>query len=249
MTKLIYAIASAVVATLVAVPAMAQNNSKSAGAAANNLGYFAGASWGDVPNMTADIRVPSKEDLVFDVALQCKLTTDTKVRTKGGNKDTSIASAGVKVRVRIEDLDGDGNVVPDTKRYAMPSADILQDDHSGVTYCYREQELSATLQGIIQNLACFSDHDDNPDTAPVFDPDADGCVLDAEEIQLVLRTLNAHAFNFFTYDLAAGDYRITVEANPDTSTTSHEGSSNAIALVGLGSMVIDEVRFGNTPLN
>ena len=74
-------------------------------------------------------------------------------------------------------------------------------------------------------------------------------MLDTEEIQLVLRTLNAHAFNFFTYDLAAGDYRITVEANPDTSTTSQEGSSNAIALVGLGSMVIDEVRFGNTPLN
>jgi hypothetical protein len=249
MSKLTYAIAGAALATLAAVPAMAQNAKSAGAAAATDLGYFAGASWGDVPNMTADIRVPSQEDLIFDVALQCNLVTDTTVRTKGGNKDTSTAAAGVKVRVRIEALAGDGNAVAGTARYASPNADIGQDSDSGVTYCYRKQELSATLQGIIQNLACFVDDDGDDATAPVFDPDAAGCLLDPEEIQLVLSTLSAHAFNFFTYDLTAGDYRITVEANPDTSTTSQQGGSNAVALVGLGSMVIDEVRFGNVPLN
>jgi hypothetical protein len=65
---------------------------------------------------------------------------------------------------------------------------------------------------------------------------------------LILSTLSAHAFNFFTYDLDSGDYRVTVEANPDTSTSSTDGSTaNAEALVGLGSMVIDEVRFGSVP--
>jgi hypothetical protein len=234
---------------LVTAPALAQNAKTAGAAASSQLGYFPGNSWIDVPGMTSDIRVPSQEDLVFDVALQCNLTTDTTVKSKGGNKDTSTAEAGVKVRVRIESLDGDGNAVPGTAEYAMPNADILQDAGTGVTYCYRRQELSATLQGIIQNLACFVDDDANPDTAPVFDPDAEGCLLDPEEIQLVLSTLSAHAFNFFTYDLTSGDYRVTVEANPETATGAEQGSSNAIALVGLGSMVIDEVRFGNVPLN
>lgn len=248
-TKLTYALFGVAFTALLAAPALAQNAKTAGAAAASQLGYFPGNSWIDVPGMSSDIRVPSQEDLVFDVALQCNLTTDTTVRSKGGNKDTSTAEAGVKVRVRIEALDGDGAVVPGTARYALPNADILQDPDSGVTYCYRRQELSATLQGILQNLACFVDDDSNPDTAPVFDPDANGCLLDPEEIQLVLSTLSAHAFNFFTYDLTSGDYRVTVEANPDTNTTADQGSSNAIALVGLGSMVIDEVRFGNVPLN
>ena len=248
MTKLSYLIAGAALATLAAGPAIAQNSK--AGGATGAVGYFEGNSWVDVPNMYTDIRVPNKEDLVFDVALQCSLSTDTTVKSKGGNKDTSSAAAGVKVRVRIEELDGDGKVIDGTKRFAEPSFDATGiEDGDGVTYCYRKQELSATLQGIIQNLACFWDHDDNPDTAPVFAPDAAGCLLDPEEIQLVLSTLNAHAFNFFTYNLTAGDYRITVEANPETSTNSQQGGSNAVALIGLGSMVIDEVRFGNVPLN
>ncbi len=246
MRKLSYAAVGAVLVALAAGPAMAQN-SKAAGAQASTvLGYFAGFSWGDIPNMSVDIRVPSQEDLVFDVALQCSLTTDTTVKSKGGkDRDTSTAEAGVKVRVRIEHLD-DGVVVGDPI-YAEPSADIDADENSGVTYCNRNQVLSAKLQGIIENLACFVDDDEDPETPPVFDPDAAGCLLTDEEIQLVLSTLSAHAFNFFTYDLTSGDYRVTVEANPSTSTSVQQGDANAIALVGLGSMIIDEVRFGNVP--
>ena len=246
MRKLSYAAVGAVLVALAAGPAMAQN-SKAAGAQASTvLGYFAGFSWGDIPNMSVDIRVPSQEDLVFDVALQCSLTTDTTVKSKGGkDRDTSTAEAGVKVRVRIEHLD-DGVVVGDPI-YAEPSADIKAAENSGVTYCNRNQVLSAKLQGIIENLACFVDDDEDPETPPVFDPDAAGCLLTDEEIQLVLSTLSAHAFNFFTYDLTSGDYRVTVEANPSTSTSVQQGDANAIALVGLGSMIIDEVRFGNVP--
>ncbi len=244
MRKLSYAIVGAALVALAAGPAMAQN-SKTAGAT-TNLGYFAGASWGDIPNMSVDIRVPSQEDLVFDIALQCNLITDTTVKTKGGNKDTSTAEAGVKVRVRIEHLD-DGMVVGDPI-YAEPSTDIGSTiENSGVTYCNRKQELSAKLQGIIENLACFVDDDADPETPSVFDPDAEGCLLTDEEIQLVLSTLSAHAFNFFTENLTSGDYRVTVEANPTVSTSTQQGNANAIALVGLGSMIIDEVRFGNVP--
>ena len=37
------------------------------------------------------------------------------------------------------------------------------------------------------------------------------------------------------------------EVNPTVSTSTQQGDANAIALVGLGSMIIDEVRFGNVP--
>ena len=75
--------------------------------------------------------------------------------------------------------------------------------------------------------------------------------VDYEEIQLVLSTLSAHAFNFFVYDLDSGDYRVTVEANPDASAPvdTDTSTSSASAFVGLGTVVVDEVRFGNVPLN
>jgi hypothetical protein len=181
------------------------------------------------PILTTDIRVPQQEDLTFDVALQCMLYTDTLVRSKGGNKDTSSAEASIAVRVAVEPLSGSGDV-----RFALPNG------AGGVVYCARKQTLSATLQGIIENLSCFPE---NEDGVPTFDPDATGCSLLDEEIQLVLETLNANAFNFTALDLVSGDYRVTVEAKVATDASSQSGSSSARGMVGLGSMVVDEVRF------
>ncbi len=142
------------------------------------------------------------------------------------------------MRVRIQELDkGDLIGVP---WYAEPSSDILAvpDPNSGVTYCYRSQTLEAVLQGQIDLESCVVDG--------VFTPSA--CELTDEEIRLILSTLSVHAFNFFTYNLASGDYRLTVEANPSTGTSSTNGSeASATALIGLGSMVVDEVRFGSIP--
>ncbi len=236
MKKLAYLLAGMSLAALMAAPAMAQN-SKAGGTTTSLTVMTAGNSWFDVDGMTTDIRTSQQTDLTLDVAMQCSLATDTNVKTKGGNKGTATAEAGVKVRVRIQALDK-GELVGDPW-YAMPSADIGADSDSGVTYCFRSQTLEAVLQGQIDLESCVVDG--------VFTPSA--CTLTDEEIRLILSTLSVHAFNFFTYDLASGDYRLTVQANPDTGTSNiTDGSeASATALVGLGSMVVDEVRFGNIP--
>ena len=106
----------------------------------------------------------------------------------------------------------------------------------------------------------FSDHEDptNDDqcseeftvagTCLLQDADTGGIVLDIdcldfEEVELILDTLNANAFNFVAANLDSGVYRVTVEAEIMTSGGTPSTDSEAKALVGLGSMVIDEVRF------
>ena len=239
MKKLAYLLAGISLAAFMAVPALAQN-SKAGGTTTDLSVMTAGNSWFDVSGMTTDIRTSQQTDLTLDVAMQCSLATDTNVKTKGGAKGSATAEAGVKVRVRIQELDK-GDLIGE-HWYAEPSSDILAvpDPNSGVTYCYRSQTLEAVLQGQIDLASCV-DPDDGS-----FNPDL--CTLTDEEIRLILSTLSAHAFNFFTYDLASGDYRLTVEANPDTGTSSTNGSeASATALIGLGSMVVDEVRFGSIP--
>ena len=241
MRKLTYAFVGAALAALVTGPAMAQN-SKAGGATSTLTVLTEGNSWFDVNGMTTDIRTSQQTDLTLDVAMQCSLATDTNVKTQGGKKGSATAEAGIKVRVRIQELDK-GVLVGDPW-YAMPSADLpigeeeVVDD-SGVTYCSRSQTLEAVLQGQIDLAECV-------DPEGNFDPSL--CTLTDEEIRLILSTLSVHAFNFFTYDLVSGDYQITVEANPETGTDSTAGSdATATALVGLGSMVVDEVRFGAIP--
>ena len=163
MRKLGYAFVGAALAALVTGPAMAQN-SKAGGTTSTLTVFTAGNSWFDVDGMTTDIRTSQQTDLTLDVALQCSLATDTNVKTKGGAKGSATAEAGVKVRVRIQELDK-GDLIGDPW-YAEPSSDILAvpDPNSGVTYCYRSQTLEAVLQGQIDLESCVVDG--------VFDPTA-----------------------------------------------------------------------------
>ncbi len=116
----------------------------------------------------------------------------------------------------------------------------MPNGEKGVVYCSRKQTLSAKLQGIIDNLLCFPE---NADGVPTFDPDAVGCEIVDEEIELILETLNANAFNFIVTDLDSGDYKVTVESEIATDTNSQKGAASAKGMVGLGSTVVDEVRF------
>ena len=70
----------------------------------------------------------------------------------------------------------------------------------------------------------------------------EGC-LDYEEVQLIQDTVSANAFNFVSPNLKQGEYKITVEAEIKTSTDFANGGAAAKGLIGLGSMVVDEVRF------
>jgi hypothetical protein len=80
------------------------------------------------------------------------------------------------------------------------------------------------------------------------DPDSDAILLDLEcllpeEVELILETVNANAFNYVSPNLTAGVYKVTAESMIAISGSSEEGDWEANAVVGMGSMTVDEVRF------
>ena len=181
------------------------------------------------------IKTPNAKDLVMNVAMQTGLVTFTEVKSKGGNKDTSKAQASIQVRVVIYDVDSSTlEVIPTSHRYAYPSSDNGVNDGSGVTYNSRTQVLSATFQGIIER--CISD------VGTIF---IDDQCLDPEEVSLLLETLSANAFNFIAANEGPGIKQIDVQARAKATTDlfGGTGSAKGEAYVGLGSMLIETVRF------
>jgi hypothetical protein len=92
---------------------------------------------------------------------------------------------------------------------------------SEVTFARRVQELSATLQGQI-NLALTA--------------------VNEEEISLLLDTLDAHSFNFVFDNLTSGVHTIKVQAQIEIAEAAENGVAEAKAMIGRGSVVIEEVR-------
>ena len=175
------------------------------------------------------IHTSQQKDLIFGVSFECGLYTRTRVKSSGGVEDTEWASAGVRVRIVVD---------PGTpgERIAEPGSDptpLDGRDNTGITYCSRKQTLSARLQGIIGNLSCF-DADGN------FNPDNPGCMLTAEEIELILETLDANAFFHVLDDMGAGDHNVVVQARIDTAVSSVD--AEAKGLIGRGALTVEEVR-------
>ncbi len=186
--------------------------------------------------MAANIKTANDKGFAFDIALQCGIYTDTTVKSKGGNKDASSAEGRVLVRVQVTDPDG-------IVGYAQPSADIDAAANSGVTYNYRKQLVEAEFQGI-----CI-------DEVPVLDPETGlptgevelvlrGSLADCdyETVRVMLDTLQANAFNFYYGLTDSGVYNVSVQAKLITETSSGNGLASAKALVGLGSMFVENVR-------
>lgn len=183
-----------------------------------------GSGWTTILSNT--IKTPNPADLFVDVSLECGLYTNTVVKSKGGTKDTSTATAGVKVQVLV-----DGKAI-----------------HPGeVTFCRRTQELTATFQGLLT--------DENGNSCLVTNAitDANGTItgytttideecLRPEEVGLILDTMNANAFNFIAADVGTGVHRIEVQTMIDSSTAFQEGTVEAVATLGKGSVVVDEAK-------
>ena len=211
------------------------------------------------PVLSTKIQVAQQKELIFDVALQCGLFTDTLVRSKGGTRDESSAEAGIDVRVKLEKINNDGTLGEAFLAYP-----------NSVTYAKRTQDLMAKFQGIFQTCEEYGlvpdlvnggfrseciDYGENTclDVTAV-DNEGDGVIddyvvtldeacLDYEEVRLALDTLNANAFNFVSPNLEQGDYQVTVEAEISSATSVENGDAAAKGMVGMGSMVVDEVRF------
>ncbi len=149
--------------------------------------------------LTQEIKTANNKDLIIDVSLLSGLYTETNVKSKGGNKDTSGAGAAVVAAVFV-----DGNM-------AFPYYPIVFEG--------RIQILSAKLGGYLV--------DD---------------VLTPEEIGLIIGTLSANSFNFIVPDLSSGIHTVEVKAVVVTAAFSQQGSAAAMGVLGLGSVVIEEVR-------
>lgn len=96
-----------------------------------------------------------------------------------------------------------------------------------ITFDSRTQKLSAELQGFIEDV--------DPETGDIT-------ITDREVIELFIGTMSAHSFNFIVEDLSPGMHTVKVYVWATTFAMSQEGSAEAIAAVGLGSMTIEEVR-------
>lgn len=176
---------------------------------------------GWAPVLGAQLKVAEQKDLAVDVSLECGLYTSTTVRSKGGEKDTSTAQGSVKVRVAV--IDQDGNLF----QYAGPGG------AEGIVFARRSQELTAKFQGMVEG--CMSVDDTG---AVILDQEC----LEPEELGLVLDTMNANAFNFLAPNLSSGLYRVVVEAKIDSGASAQAGSAEALATVGRGSMLVEEIR-------
>jgi len=231
MKKLFSALAVTAAVVLIAPPADAQS-SKAAWRFKELIGLSAATGgttdtgWVDV--LTTHIKTPNGKELAIGASLQCGLITDTTVKSKNGDLDSS-ASRG-KIAVRVEITQPDGSVV-----YAQPSngADLSTDialNGDGVTYCDRYQKLAARFSG----LNC---------TASL----ATGIVTcaDPEELQLILKTLTANHFNFLHANAVPGVQKVVVQARAQAGMLlggTQLGAASAEAFVGAGALSVETIR-------
>jgi hypothetical protein len=168
------------------------------------------------------IKTANQKDLFISASFEIGLFTDTLVRSKLMVSDTSTAQASVKVRVLI-----------DGTRVVEPGE---------VVFGRRTQTLSATLEGAIAGCLSIVTNLDGT-LSIVLDPT---CVQ-PEVIELVLDTLDASSFNFVAVDVPQGVHTISVQAQIDTTGTVQNGTFQARALVGKGTMTVESVRLIKDP--
>ncbi|QXE92409.1 hypothetical protein [Geomonas subterranea] len=168
------------------------------------------------------IHTATPKDLLIGVSLETSLLTDTLVKSSGGTKDTSTAEAGIEVKVLVDGSE------------AAPGV---------VVFDKRKQQLSASLGGYYTNCV---DGSNGGILDGIIDVTME-CELASEEIDLLLETTAAHHFNFIQADLGQGVHDVVVKAKISNNSVSANGSASASALLGNGSLSIEEVQAVNSP--
>jgi len=213
---------------------------------------------GFVNILTTHIKTPNAKELALGVSLQCGLVTDTTVKSKNGDLDSSAARG--RIRVRVEITQPDGTIV-----YGQPnngadlSTDIALVNDGGLTYCDRYQKLAAKFAGLNCTAApaavdgvctegtctvgevgasCTVDDDCNLSVGEVT-------CLDPEELQLILKTLNAHHFNFIHANAVPGVHKVVVQARAQAGILlggTTLGAAGAEAFAGAGALSVETIR-------
>lgn len=167
--------------------------------------------------LTGQIHTATPKDLLIGVSLETTLVTDTLVKSSGGAKDTSTAESGIEVKVLVDGIE------------AAPGV---------VVFDRRKQQLAASLGGYY--TGCVDENGDG-----ITDLLTE-CTLLPEEIQLLLDTTAAHHFNFIQANLGQGVHNVVVKAKISNNTVSGNGTASASALLGKGSLSVEEVQATNS---
>lgn len=175
-------------------------------------------SEGWTPILSTTIQTSAQKDLFIGVSLQTGLYTKTKISGKTAYTDTTVTSdlssaeAGIKVRVKVA-----GQVV----------------EPGAVWYDRRVQTLSGVLGQVLYGCADSATDDDDDITL-------DECQMTPEWIELLLKTMGAHHFNFVATDVGVGTHPVIVEAK--IVVPAPIGEAVAKAAIGKGSLTVEEVR-------
>jgi len=178
---------------------------------------------------TMGIKTAQEKELFIDVSLECGLTTNTKVVSKGLARDIAESYAQVKVWVTV-----DGEM-------AQPGV---------VTFARRAQALIAEFAGDFSDcMTIVTDSEGNPSI--VIDED---CVQ-PEMLALVLDTMSANSFNFIAPNVPVGYHIVKVYAEVDYGVAGDPEESQLLdqkleyianpvtnAYIGKGSVTVEEVR-------
>ncbi len=206
---------------LAAAPAFAASakftaNVKNFSVASPTLATNDADGWSTI--LTGQIHTATPNDLLIGVSLETSLLTETLVKSSGGTKDSSTATAGIEVMVMVDD------------QTAAPGV---------VVFDKRTQQLSATLGGYY--TGCTDTNGDG-----IIDLTTE-CQLSPEEIDLLLDTTAAHHFNFVLSNVGQGTHAIVVKAKISNSTVFANGTASASGILGKGSLTIEEVQATNAP--
>lgn len=164
------------------------------------------------PLLNTTLRTSQQKDLIMTVSLEAGLYSNTYVRSKNGTQDSATAEGRIEVRILV-----DGKPAPP----------------GNIVFAQRYQHLMARFGGILQE--CTDYNSDGVITS-------DECLFTDEELQLVLRTLNANAFVFALDDVGAGTHNVQVQARVILSSNATAGSAGAGAWIGKGTVSVEEVR-------
>ncbi|MGD2138037.1 MAG: hypothetical protein PVF08_07255 [Gammaproteobacteria bacterium] len=163
--------------------------------------------------LSTGIKTANKKDLLIGVSLQNGIYTDTTVKGKNGSSEKAGAMAGIKVKVVVKNKYGVS--VP-----VFPSE---------VVFASRVQELSAVMGGVIRSCEVSVEEELDEFGEPTGTSTgtiviADDCIVDDEEIGLMLSTTSANHFNFVAPDMEPGDHTIDVVAMALSSAAFENGT-------------------------
>jgi hypothetical protein len=107
--------------------------------------------------------------------------------------------------------------------------EVLLDADTGVTYCDRFQKLAARFSG----LNCTAGDDGAVTCA------------DPEELQLILKTMTVHHFNFLHANAIPGVQKVEVQARAQSAVAldgTKLGAAGTAAFAGAGALSVETIR-------